>query len=113
MNFRVFLKPDWRKIVIFLVLLLFLFYFELNRPIVKCIGGDICKKYCLLGIPEPLPPVTKTYVKDTSACCCYFKFDNLEFYNISPLLYWIIYTIFLYLLSCLIVWIYDKFKKRK
>ena len=74
----------------------------MNRPLVQCLGGDICKRYCLTGIPEPLSPADlapyKTkYAEDTSECCCYMY--SLGLYNTSPLSYWIIYIVFFYLLS--------------
>jgi len=86
MNWKEFLKPDWRKIVIFVIILLvFSFmptYYNLNVfdyiiwtfTGVPCPGG-----YCDKGLKNLIPAIVL-------------------------LIMW-------YLISCIIVWIYHKLKK--
>ena len=85
-----FLKPDWRKIVIFLVLFVILFYsFDGKYPInymYIAMGGLVDGSLVGLGYGY-------NWV--------YFILDVF------------IWAIISYLFSCLIVWIYDKYKKKK
>lgn len=89
MNWKEFLKPDWRKIIAFIILGIFLLLIS-NQ-----LG------YCELGIP----------LSFTS--CTYYEYPvggiRDQFY-VFP---FILNLIFWYLLSYLIVWIYDKVKKEK
>jgi len=90
MNIKQLLKPDWRKIMIFMMLS-FVFVYVIRLPLnfeqiwwsPDCVGG------CHQGVCVDCAP---NYT---------FKPINLIF----DLICW-------YLLSCLIIWIYDKFKKK-
>ena len=93
MNWKKFLKPDWRKIVIFVILM-------------------------IIPIPIPLYASCKCF---PAPCNCP---TELMFYpiiimillgaiSISSLLLLLVDMIVSYLLSCLIVWIYDKIKVKK
>ena len=87
MKLKQFLKPDWRKIVIFAILL-FITYIGLYS-----VGlGTFSFSQLIFFIIIP------------------FAFFNLPFSFPVFLLFWFVYQ---YLLSCLIVWIYDKFRKVK
>jgi len=104
MNWKKFLKPDWRKIVLALVLSLILPFFSTSgwdcteTPcgshyfyIMPIVGGfvnlmEFLKRLILSGVP----------------------FEAL----LMPLILFLISFIISYLLSCLIVWIYDKVKKK-
>jgi len=102
MDWKEFLKPDWRKIVLTVIIFLLITFLPLLlgfcAPISTLVGG----KQCLLVI-QPLfmflPSGSISY--KPIATGLYFV----------PSLYWILDIIFYYLLSCLIVWIYDKLKK--
>ena len=86
MTLKQFLKPDWRKIVIFVVLFIFSSFF---LPVPSAISQNY------MGLPF-------SYLKG-------YYGEYSEFDVVSLLLD----LIFYYLLSCLIVWIYDKFRKGK
>jgi hypothetical protein len=107
MNVKQFLKPDWRKILIFVIMIvIYLFEFLVANasfcgPQVIITSRQNCSHY-----------YTKYWVSPCSLFCGEPDFltslINTIYY---PL--WLIGIIILYLLSCLIVWIYDKSRKRK
>ncbi len=123
MNIKQFLKPDWRKIVVFVVLIILFFlteelvmdsvyYYLIN----KCMGGPCGENggcyynVCTFG-------KIKIYYFyndfDIRLLPLVIFFDPLQLFNLS--LDYLIYpfTIFyLYLFSCFIIWIYDKFRKK-
>jgi hypothetical protein len=103
MNIRQLLKPDWRKIIIFLVLLLPLFYPD---SIIKFqTGWD----YAMRGNRGGAPILENLFW-----IWIFLLFEpSYELPKITFILLTVIVFIISYLLSCLIVWIYDKFRKRK
>jgi len=92
MNFKQFLRPDWRKIVIFIVLLLISLVIVYDMPV-----GELLTSF--RGLPLPV-----------------LFFYNSDWHPIPIwyvlLLFGLIDLIFWYLLSCLIIWIYGKIKKK-
>jgi hypothetical protein len=102
-----FLKPDKRKILVFAILLISLAIFPFNPVNVYCAGdiegvGPQCPKYSF----EPLFTIL------TRGFDYYLGFENSIHYVYNPI-FLLIYIFLFYLLSCLIVWIYDKFRKKK
>jgi len=109
MNLKQFLKPDWRKIVIFVVVSIVLSLFPLtlgsidffvNQLFIKVPmrsgvvqGIPIPFYFCMLGGVVVYPEV--------SGLVCNF----IYYIFIIDILIW-------YILSCLIVWIYDKVNKK-
>jgi len=97
MTLKQFLKPDWRKIVIFvipIILTIIAIFIE-----VKGSGWDI-----LVYFPALLCGIIPGCMHD----------GELPYVNPILLLLSFIITYFVwYLLSCLIIWIYDKRKKKK
>jgi len=95
MNFKQFLKPNWRKIVVFIVLLIVSYFRVIFTGIASISRGAPFPYYIRecsdIMIGGYLPP-----------CSSYINWNYLTFDIIS----W-------YLLSCLIIWIYDKIKKEK
>ena len=96
MNLKQFLKPDWRKIVIFLVIFLLNLFLGI-------------KSYSFYSATEtiygyPLPFLTVYIELLPPATVVNWNFRNL----IIHIIVWIV----LYLLSCLIIWIYEKVKKK-
>jgi hypothetical protein len=89
-----FLKPDWRKIVVFVVLFVMLFLsFDGKYPIdymYVAMGG--CKE------------------ENGKMQCIGLGYGYNWAYFILDIFIW---TIISYILSCLIVWIYDKFRKNR
>lgn len=93
MTLKQFLKPDWRKIVLF-VIVLFLLTFFLG---IKFSAIPEIESIIEIGYPPFLTIIegflgNKTYK---------WNFTNLIF----NIVIW-------YLLSCVIIWIYDKIKKK-
>jgi len=95
MNFKQFLNPDWRKIVIFIIFLLLTFIL---------VFGSFA-----------LPPSKRGEEYYIVLFLYYFLAFPIELTAYSDpvlgLLGFIINIFYLYLLSCFIVWIYDKFRK--
>ena len=99
MTLKQFLKPNWRKIVIF-VLILIIFSFAPIWTTIRCSTWE-----CGPG------PTTSSFFGSVESMA------NKEFFDFGYFTPWI--SIFFgsiaisYLLSCLIVWIYDNFRKKK
>ena len=92
-----FLKPDWRKIVILVVL----FIISVPTPSMFNLFSNFETRYAVYAFGVPfgffyISPVVELAPE------IYFDFIGL-FGNI----------IIWYVLSCLIVWIYDKFREKK
>jgi hypothetical protein len=90
-----FLKPDWRRIVIFVILILILPIFFINA----C--ADIV---CL--VPIPLSFVLGR------AVLVLIRSGERTIITPEMIIYLIIPIIINYILSCFIIWIYDKVKKK-
>jgi len=95
MNFKKFLKPDWRKIVSFIVLFIVASYFYGRIEVKKLRYLPECGPTLLIGFPfkflkriECAPGWGKSGY--------YWKYEYLLFD-----------LIFFYLFSCFIIWIYD------
>ena len=96
MNWKQFLKPDWKKIVIFVVFFILMYIWAYNcgdiRSSALCEARGFPLIYWNYHTISKMPPKTET---------------NLFYFElIVDLIIW-------YLLSCLIAWIYDKLKKPK
>jgi hypothetical protein len=87
MNFKQFLKPDWRKIVIFIVLLIVFLPWKSD-----IIVGELYWR--AWGFPWPI-------LAHKEGLFLTLIYQGL----IIDLIFW-------YLISCLIIWIYDKLKKK-
>jgi Sec-independent protein secretion pathway component TatC len=90
MNLKQFLKPDWRKIAVFVILSIILFITPWPEP--GCCDFPYYQGFLL--------PV-------------YFQGGFAGFPKTFIPTNFVIDVIIWYLLSCLIVWIYDKVKKKK
>jgi len=110
MKIKEFLKPDWRKIVIFVIIIIFslmdISYYTKYGKSITVIDG-----FCALyeeGEPEceySLNPLFWIIPRiEISGKTYLFFYDILINTYFIQLVYW-------YLLSCLIIWIYDKRKK--
>jgi len=110
MNLKQFLKPDWRKIILLFIMWAGLWFF-----IVLLKGGIY-------------PEFHFVYVPAYGSVECKMEYYGLPFVTLvtgftivhqvdCPIEYYLINIIgnllTSYFLSCLIVWIYDKFRKRK
>jgi hypothetical protein len=111
MEWKEFLKPDWIKIGLlpFLFIINFIFFYIF----LSCAGGPTCSE-CQENY-ECYKDLFFFYGISSGGECwigCYPK-NLVTFYNITNnFLLIVILFILPYLFSCLIVWIYDKVKKR-
>ena len=115
MNWKKFLKPDWRKIAVFIILTILLF--SIVYSIIRAqqelegarIGIDVFSECCINeGRLEGC--ASEEIIQKYKTCEGFEKYrQNQElFNNISILLPTAIIS---YIFSCLIVWIYNKKKK--
>jgi hypothetical protein len=88
MNWKKFLMPDWIKVVLTVIL------FLISTRYTYTLGFDAPTSY---GFPIP--------VYATGG----FPMATVDFLYLGI----IIDLIFYYLISCLIVWVYDKYKKKR
>ncbi len=93
MNWKEFFKPDWRKIVLFIVLFIFGIIISIFSN--SCLGCYNVSVGLPLGFYEQI-----------------FWPRGMEKTNFL-MLNLVIDIVFCYLFSCLIVWIYDNFRKVK
>jgi len=124
MNWEQFLKLDWRKIVIFIFIAILTYFFGIIEYYpweMAIVGGVTLKTNIFLlpfgsnlkcsrpVIPEPIPwqcTDNVTLEGDWSVRPSFIFFLlNYPLQISSNIIYW-------YLLSCSIVWIYDKVKKK-
>jgi len=120
MNIKQFLKPDRRKAVIFIIIFLLIFLHNIlsSGPTAAC-ASMTCEQINLPWRPCPVCSITTSdyingifYYSIFSVHLIERSFTKPPDFIISILLsaiqffYW-------YLISCLIVWIYDKSRKRK
>ena len=89
MNLKQFLKPDWNKLIIFILL----------GPI-GVLLMDFSKNYIIISISFLINPFVFIYSS--------FLTPQLLFTQIFAILD----SLYLYVVSCLIVFIYDKVKKK-
>jgi len=122
MNWKQFLKPDWRKImvfVIFLILTSLTFFCSFTAKISSLITDlspwDLtCMSYTTLFFGSKLEPSVLGLLGNVIGSLLIIinivPFYLVAFNNLLGTFVWILYW---YLFSCLIIWIYDKFRKRK
>jgi hypothetical protein len=89
-----FLKPDWRKILMFIILLVFS---VIIIPIINARFG-----LYTFSIGFPLYFYSCTFLVELGPSCTFAGYT----YIIIDVLIW-------YFLSCFITWIYDKFRGKK
>ena len=96
MNWKQFLKPEWRKIVLFVIIFILLFYSE-----------TVCR-------PIYFKTTTRHDFTGTSESSEGWKYPCgfLSQITIDTTTYLFLSLLISYLLSCLIVWVYGKVKKK-
>jgi len=95
MSSKQFLKPEWKKIAVFIVLLIiFLVIYKYKLPLMR---GELPYPFPAKGLPLPI------YIKGS---------EEMEGSEKLLKVFLIIDFIFWYLISCLIIWIYDKLTKK-
>lgn len=108
-NVKEFLKPNRRKVVVFVILLFIITYvinilteFVFKLIVEPYLGKPYSYIDSIFGLPTfyfqecVLDRYSAGYV-------CNYRFDSIVF--IANLIIW-------YLISCLLIWIYDKVKKK-
>ena len=101
MDWKEFLKPDLRKILVFVILSLILYFIPIDASYESwdVQGLPIPAYICYKG--EELTPFVSFWLINMPMPPCGFIYQFL----IIDLIFW-------YLLSCLIVWVYNKVKKK-
>jgi len=122
MTIKQFLKPDWRKIVLTIVLSLFVFFiiYVSWLSISAVVGRSIQEYCCNQVIPlEECPYDNLEYCEEEKQMCEYrnYTLENCEKLEreseTQTLTFYLIVIVLNYLISCLIIWIYDKFRGKK
>jgi len=103
MNLKQFLKPNWRKI---LILVIFILLFLLDNYITNPFEEHLSKSSWLSSLHSIL------WYPYTFLTLPLFAF-TMPITGIMFIIFLLIIIIYWYLLSCFIVWLYDKFKKKK
>jgi hypothetical protein len=91
MNWKQFLKPDLRKIVLFIILMTIGMYLTFTAYVRPPIDNPMNVLQPLFDLP--------------SFIVVMMEIDIIPLNYLLSFIYW-------YLLSCLIVWVYDKYKKK-
>jgi hypothetical protein len=124
MNWKEFIKPDWRKIVLFVIIFIIEFSYYFNSsvcfcPLSACATAQTEQATARMqNISIDIEPCDTCYSLPWEQCPCdryCGKPDTITSIMIaiySPL-FTIAILIIPYLLSCLIVWVYDKYRKKK
>ncbi len=111
-KWKQFLKPDWRKIVMSVILIILPIFQTIHamrttRPGVDDISIRLTPIVGVILFPIfILAIVLRSLIK-------YIAIHGLVLGYYLTILGLIISLIYLYLLSCLIIWIYDKYKKKR
>jgi hypothetical protein len=105
MILKKFLKPDWRKIVIALII------FNLMPAFIDC---WFCPPHALCSIP---PPPKLEFFGFPKCLLCIFNhtremFGGWSYRICGPYLQYFILAIISYFISSFLIWIYDKVKKK-
>ena len=100
MNVKQFLKPDQGKIVILVIITIVLSLLPFKF-------GSVY--YNAHGLPLPLyfcmPNGLYVYPEAPAPNCGFVDYPYLYLYSLIDIVFW-------YLISCFIIWIYDKLKKK-
>jgi len=118
MTLKQFLKPDKRKILVFTILLFFVFCYFISNAFV----ATSCKLIPKCDDKVRLPWMSCSPYRCRSEITWKHYLYGIIHYLIFPSFFWGdfygVFDIFLtsliyyWVLSCLIVWIYDKFRKK-
>jgi hypothetical protein len=106
MNVKQFLKPDWKRLLVFIFLPIvisfiteiFLFNFQLSQEAIKIISI----------IVHPFLNVTVLFLPSV-----FFTVEQVNAKTIIVAIASIFDSLYLYILSCFIVWIYNNIRKKK
>ena len=102
MKWKDFLKPDWKRILLFVVLLFVAPFPFIRAEAMTCIQ--------MVGADCPLL-LTTDFTFGIPVIFHRNDFSSAITNNVLPL-FFPIHLIYAYLLSCLIIWIYDKVRKK-
>ncbi len=103
MNFKQFLKPNWRKIVVFFCIIFFV------TTITSILPHMENNPYTFIFIFILIPGTITSVIGHFNV----LGMDNLVVSSLINSTVLLIDILWFYILSCLIIWIYDKVKKKK
>lgn len=109
MNLKNFLKPDWRKILVFAIIFIFslldAYSYETYGRSLTISGLCIVHEFGGLDCNYTLNPLLWIFynVETNGEGGLYLKLLTATYF--IPLIYW-------YILSCFIIWVYDKVRKK-
>jgi len=98
MSLKQFLKLDWRKIILFIVFSISFVYLYIYCAV------NYCESSLIWALAYPITLIYPLILALESINLFLFMVVNYFITVFISFLYW-------YVLSCLIVWIYDKFRK--
>jgi hypothetical protein len=106
MNIKQFLKPDWKRLLVFIFLPIvvgfvteiFLFNFQLSQEAIKIISI----------IVHPFLNITVLFLPSV-----FFTLEQVNTKIIIETISSILDSFYLYIISCFIVWIYNNIRKKK
>jgi hypothetical protein len=100
MNWKEFLKPDLRKVAIFLIIFFLL-------PVPLYVGCTPCHAFCIFCFPH------WEFISLFSFLTNIIENEYYHYYlQVFAIFIYILELITFYSISCLIVWIYEKVKKK-
>ncbi|MFH1474059.1 MAG: hypothetical protein ABIE55_04190 [Candidatus Aenigmatarchaeota archaeon] len=106
MNWKNFLKPDLKKIIVFSIELIILIFFIIYPPVLSSIthydGTECSGSIEHYGYPITIFNIDSRHCIDTN-------YQKLYYVNYTNL---ILLLISFYIISCFIIWIYNKVKKK-
>jgi len=107
MSWKEFLKPDWRKIVV-LILLLIIF----TVP-VRTMSQSYPKYVSIHGLPFEYLEVGHDYTIESFFGITYIGISSNYMLSYFALAFFILDIILWYIISCFIFWIYGKIREKK
>jgi len=116
MDWKKFLKPSILKFVILIILFLlsiFLGFFKMSSCFLDENGNKACRECGIEGIFNPLLRPISFFLANVIRGLLISHDIQLCGATFAILFYWPLDMIYLYFLSSLIVWIYDKVRKKK
>lgn len=112
---------DWRKIAVFFIIFMLVLFYALSFPKVVLCAIPTCPQSEWINIPWKFCPTCYLTIPDYLIGIIYyiiFSMNLLDYYftrstdSLMQAFLLVIQVLYWYLLSCLIVWIYDRLWQR-
>ena len=113
MNLRQFLKPNKKKIIVFFIIILLEFLALIFYSFMYTAPPDFNRECCTTSFSNLPKEIAEMCISQgfTEEICVSYK-EEVAIGNLIIKIILIINLIVVYLLSCLINWIYDKVRKK-